>query len=102
MSEWYILDENHSPVPSTVEQHSDWLRQNFLRKVVGKTRIPKDGIVVEVSTVFLGLNHAWEDGTPILFETMIFGGEHDSFQDRYYTYEEALIGHLNAIDMVRK
>lgn len=37
---------------------------------------------VRVSTVFLGIDHAFDDGAPLLYETMIFGGEHDGHQDR--------------------
>ena len=46
-----------------------------------------------VSTVFLGLDHSWYGGPPILWETMIFGGAHDQWQDRYTSYDEAMIGH---------
>lgn len=35
-----------------------------------------------VSTVFLGLDHNWSDGPPILWETMVFGGALDQEQDR--------------------
>lgn len=50
-----------------------------------------------VSTVFLSLDHNWGDGPPILFETMIFGGEHDGYQERYRTWEEAEEGHEIAL-----
>ncbi|WP_166903861.1 hypothetical protein [Mycobacterium sp. DL440] len=34
---------------------------------------------VVVSTVWLGLNHSFtDDGPPIIFETMVFGGVHDA------------------------
>lgn len=48
---------------------------------------------IRVSTVFLGLDHAFMGGTPILFETMIFGGPHDGRTRRYSTLDEALEGH---------
>ena len=52
---------------------------------------------VRVSTVFLGIDHGFGDGSPpILFETMIFGGEHDDYQMRYSTWEEAEAGHITA------
>lgn len=54
---------------------------------------------VLVSTVFLGLDHAYHSTPPILFETMIFGGEHDQFQDRYVTRDEAIEGHAKAVAM---
>ena len=63
---------------------------------VAKTEISKE---VNVSTVFLGLDHSFSGGTPILFETMIFGGEHDQYQERYATYEEAEAGHIVAVEM---
>lgn len=57
---------------------------------------------VRVSTVFLGLNHNFGVGEPILFETMIFGGKHDEYQERYCTWEEAEEGHKKALELVRK
>jgi hypothetical protein len=51
---------------------------------------------VEVSTVFLGLDHAWGKGPPMLFETMIFGGEHDQYQERCSTWEQAEEMHRRA------
>jgi len=48
-------------------------------RIVAKTDIDGE---VEVSTVFLGLDHAVWDGPPMLFETMIFGGPHDNSQWR--------------------
>lgn len=58
---------------------------------------------VSVSTVFLGLDHNFcETGEPILFETMIFGGEHDGYCDRYSTWEEAEKGHDTVVKMASK
>ena len=56
---------------------------------------------MSVSTVFLGLDHSFGGGTPILFETMIFGGEYDDYQERYHTLEEAQVGHEKAISLVK-
>ncbi len=52
---------------------------------------------VEVSTVFLAVNHNYGDGPPLLFETMIFGGEHSDEQWQYATEAEALEGHKTAV-----
>jgi hypothetical protein len=54
-----------------------------------------------VSTVFLGLDHPFSGGPPMLFETLVFGGEHDGWQDRYSTWDAAMIGHTRAVKMVR-
>jgi hypothetical protein len=49
---------------------------------------------IEVSTVFLMVDdNLFGDGDPILFETMIFGGEHDQTCVRYRTRDEAAAGH---------
>lgn len=47
-----------------------------------------------VSTTFLGIDHSWrEDGPPILFETLVFGGPLADEMDRYATWDEAKAGH---------
>lgn len=63
---------------------------------VNKTELPGG---IQVSTVFLSIDHSYFGGVPILFETMIFGGEHDEYQERYRTWEEAEAGHQRAIEM---
>jgi hypothetical protein len=55
---------------------------------------------VKISTVFLGLDHSFGGSVPILFETMVFGGEHDGYQERYATWEEAEAGHALTCRMV--
>lgn len=55
---------------------------------------------VHVSTVFLRLNHGYGE-TPVWFETMIFGGEHDQWQDRYTTYDEAEAGHKHVVEALK-
>lgn len=51
---------------------------------------------VNVSTVFLGINHGYGPVEQLWFETMIFGGDHDGFQDRCATYNDALAMHDRA------
>ncbi len=46
-----------------------------------------------VSTVFLGMDHAWGDGPPMIFETMIFDGTNDEWADRCSTWEQAEVMH---------
>ena len=98
---WYILDENNKPVKSaSVIEAAEWLDKNPERKAVKQEHIDD----IFISTVFLGLDHAfpWDkDKTPVLWETMIFGGEHDQYQDRYTSYEDALEGHQKAINFIK-
>lgn len=94
MLKHYKLNENHGIEECSMEEAYNL---NKIDRVIGRTIIGD----VKVSTVFLTIDHQFNDGPPVLFETMIFGGEHDQWQDRYCTYQEAIIGHLEAIDMVR-
>lgn len=52
---------------------------------------------VMVSTVFLGLDHNWWKGDPILWETMTFFGPLHEDQRRYSSKEAALAGHEEAL-----
>ena len=57
---------------------------------------------VEVSTVWLGLDHSFGlGGPPLIFETMIFGGPHDQEQWRYPNRDAALAGHDQAVALAR-
>jgi len=53
----------------------------------------------QVSTVFLGIDHNFKEGPPLLFETMVFPKKGDSELDmkRYSTYEEAEEGHKKMV-----
>ena len=58
-----------------------------------------------VSTIWLGLNHQWRDGPPLIFETMVFpskGNSTDLDCDRYSSEEEALAGHKAMVEKWQK
>ena len=55
---------------------------------------------VRVSTVYLGLDHQYGDGPPLIFETMVFGGVFDGEQERYSTLEQAQAGHAAMVQRV--
>jgi hypothetical protein len=103
MSKWYILDNNHKPVHKPVLESAKWMEDNPNRKVVGYDELTDlNGDEVRVSTVFLGLDHGWSGSKPILWETMIFGGENDqAYQERYASYEQAIEGHQKAINFIK-
>jgi hypothetical protein len=89
----YLLDANGDPVfvPDVIE----WARGfSADQQRVAKTTVG----VVDVSTVFLGTDHNFAgSGPPVLFETMIFGGEHDQAQWRYTTRAEAEAEHARIV-----
>jgi hypothetical protein len=96
---WYTLDNNNKPIAAaSVIEAAKWLDENLERKVVKQDYIGD----ILVSTVFLGLDHAWNSDIPVLWETMIFGGEHDQYQERYTSHEDALEGHKTALTLITK
>jgi hypothetical protein len=98
MSLYYILDENNNPVQCDLFTYCEWSSKSFRKRIVQQDSLPGG---IRVSTVFLCLNHAFGDNEPpILFETMIFGGENDGYQERYCTWDEAKEGHQKAIELV--
>jgi hypothetical protein len=90
---WYKLDENRKPVRCDAIESSAYMAQN------GR-RVAFDAIGrVEVSTVFLGLDHSYSGHTPLLFETMVFGMD-DEIQERWTTWDEAEKGHKAVLEKV--
>ena len=85
----YIIDDEHR----IVKTHDllEWGRAlESGNRIVAQTDTPNGC----VSTVFLGIDHGiLDDGPPILFETMVFGGTHDLWRQRYATWGEAERGH---------
>lgn len=73
--------------------------ENFQARNVAQTTLPWD---IKISTVFLGMNYRFGEGPPLIFETMIFGGEHDQYQDRYSTWEEAVKWHEKAVKLAQQ
>jgi len=98
---YYILDENNKPKKAELLEWANWNGQVDVRKVKFDS-IENGTGKINISTVFLGLDHNFDDnGPPLVFETMIFGGIHDQYQDRYSTFEEALAGHETALKLAQ-
>lgn len=92
MTDKYILEGKE---PKPVEDLMEWAKWfEKANRVVEQTKVDD----VKVSTVFLGMDHSFFDGPPILFETMIFGGPEDGYQERYSTWDEAVKGHQFACE----
>lgn len=95
----YILDENGEPTPEPdVRKFSIWF-SNFDNRILQRT-ITKTGETV--STVFLGFDHAWGGGPPILWETMIYDkdGRFRENQWRFASRESALRHHYLVVDAI--
>src|SRR5262245_25848747 len=93
----WVLDDEGKPVPATdTIAWAKWFQT--ANRVVAQTHVKN----ILVSTVFLAIDHNFGcGGAPILWETMIFGGEHSNFQQRYTSKEDALKGHRKAVALVR-
>lgn len=78
------------------------LFRNFNDRIVAQTYIGEGLDEVHVSTVLLVINHQFGNGPPLIFETMVFGGNLDQDQYRYSTLEEAKEGHARAVLLVTK
>jgi len=92
---YYILVDR---VPFAVDRMTwaDWFETPDRR--VAETEIDSR---CRVSTVFLGLDHNFGDGEPVLFETMIFGGPLAGEMWRYATWAEAEQGHRQAVEQAK-
>ena len=109
-SHWYGLNKDGEPVamPEHPMGSAGWLEvmaqlvpmlwQHPLRQVAREEVAPG----VEVSTVFLGLNHNWGSGPPIYWESMAFGGSMNMEMDRCSgSREQALAMHAAFCERVR-
>lgn len=100
MSGKYIL-AGKTPVPcSDLMRWGEWMEKNSRQVALSHLS------TCRVSTVFLGLDHAFGGGPPILFETMVFGTienhELDEYCVRYSTWEEAEEGHKRIVESARQ
>lgn len=54
-----------------------------------------------MSTVWLGIDHSFGSGPPLIFETMVFSSKddfHDLDCERYSTETQALAGHARMVE----
>ena len=95
---YYVLDDSGAPL--AVDDVLVWAKWFETADRV----LARDDIgAAHVSTVFLGIDHGFGRGAPILWETMIFenGGALDQECWRYASRAEALAGHAAALEQLR-
>lgn len=97
----YVLTEDHQVVLVTdFELWAKWYENadRHVKQTYTETAY--------VSTVFLGLDHGWGKGPPIVFETMVFNRGKDDMDWksddcwRYSSWDDALSGHNTAVRRV--
>jgi len=97
MTNWY--DREGQPID--VATANDLLGDRKYSRVA-LTRITSrsdPAVEYRMSTVWLGLDHNWGGGEPILFETMSFGGgeQQNESQWRWTTEATAIAGHAEIV-----
>jgi hypothetical protein len=93
---YYILKDKKPILVDDFMEYALWMNDPK-NVIIEKTNIGD----IQVSTVFLGIDIGgfWHKGSPLVFETMIFGGEMDTTKWNYETWEEAVEGHKKACDI---
>ncbi len=102
MSGGWILDGKTAVHCEDIIEWAQWFEK-------GNRRVAETDIGgVKISTVFLGLDHQFGQGLPLLFETMVFDRrkqpdkEIDEHTERYATWDEAEVGHKIVVALVRE
>jgi hypothetical protein len=91
---WYVLNDDGDPVPVSDVPLDAW---EDPRRILRRDRSGD----VWVSTVFLPLDHGFDDGPPVLWETAVFRddtGMVDHYQERYTSREDAIAGHARIVE----
>ena len=91
---FYILRNQIPVLASSAAEFGKWVES--ADRVVSHTQIAD----IEVSTVFIGIDHQFYNGPPLLFETMVFGGDLDQTCRRCSTWDEAVEQHESILSEV--
>ena len=93
----YILVDREV-VPVTFEEWVAWHDGQPGKHPSMTTQIAKDAVGgVRVSTVFLGIDHGFGQGAPVVFETMTFGEPFEQLCWRYTSQDAAEAGHARIV-----
>lgn len=97
MSGKYVLNDQGEP-----ELCDDVVAWSYWFETADRVVKQDDFGGVMVSTVFLGLDHSFGEGPPVLYETLVFGGKLDDEQERYSTRKEAEQGHERMVSRLKQ
>lgn len=92
-----ILDGHKVILTEDLHKWAEWFETNFKNRFVANDYLGD----IRVSTIFMGIDHGFDD-LPLWFETMIFGGPHNNYQERYQTWEQAEAGHAKALALAKE
>lgn len=91
---FYILDGFGFPMECPSTEWGAWFEANNAAREVQVTSLDDENRV-RVSTFFIGIG-------PLLYETMVFGGEKDGYVQRYKLKTDAILGHYRVINLVKR
>jgi len=95
---YYILDAEGEPKPAELLEWAKWF-EDAANRQLARTEVKPD---VTVSTIFLGLDHNFCSGKPVLWETVIFGGPRSEEMYRYTNEVAALKKHAKIVEELRE
>lgn len=101
----YILDEQGNPVQEPdVLKWATWMESTYGEGIpTRRVAYTKINDKVEIFTSFLGIDHQWGSGPPLLYETMVFCLDDDEEEmERYSTREEAIKGHERMVQRMKE
>jgi hypothetical protein len=91
--------------PMTMQQWAQKFQdenyRHLARDVIGPDEPLDPAPLITVSTFWLGLNANWRSGEPLIYETLIVGGERDAVDIRYTTERQAREGHRLVVEELR-
>jgi len=98
----YYLDDNGEPVGADLDDPRliEWFSHSWEPGPRSKRVAENEVDHYWVSTVFLSIDHAFLDGPPVLWETMVFDretGESDLYCEGYASREAAMQGHARVV-----
>ncbi len=97
MADKYVLDAGGNPqLELDVLTWARWFET--AERHVGLTTVGP----MRVSTVFLGIDHRFGGGEPLLWETMTFGAPDGEPMNRYSSRALAEAGHAEAVETAKK
>ena len=100
MTDWY--DRAGNPIDALTANNLLGDRKYARVAFTRITSASDPSVEYRVSTVWLGLDHNWGGGEPLLFETMSFGGgeQQGDSQWRWSTEDAARAGHAEIVAVV--
>lgn len=81
----YVLDENGEPrLEPSLMRWASWFETSSAQRRVAWT----DVYPFQISTIFMGLDHSFFRGPPLLFETMVFWQRRGRYHTRRYALQQ--------------